>query len=191
MKSSRFTGTCQVPFVPFGPSPGSTGGVDVAAVGCTSRRSAPSVEPYCRHRHRARGRVGLVMGIVGVSDGLTQAQNKVLSPLSSVGTDIIVTRTVGATTTSGSSSTTTTTAPTGGGFGGGAGGGGGRGGGFFGPGAAEAVAAPQRHQPTERLGPSGSSKCHFVCFDRSFQTRPGRDPVHLRLLRPWHAHHVP
>src|SRR5450432_1836034 len=85
--------------------------------------------------------VGLVMGIVGVSDGLTQAQNKVLSPLSSVGTDIIVTRTVAATSTSTSgATTTTTTAPTGGGFGGGGGGfgggaggggGGGRGGGFF------------------------------------------------------------
>src|ERR1700686_4031721 len=78
--------------------------------------------------------VGLVMAIVGVSDGLTQAQNKVLSPLSSVGTDIIVTRTVGATSTSsGGSSTTTTTTPNGGGFGrGGAGGGpGGGGGGFF------------------------------------------------------------
>ena len=64
--------------------------------------------------------VGLVMGIVGVSDGLTQAQNKVLSPLSSVGTDIIVTRTVGATSTSstGSTTTTTTTTPAGG-FGGG------------------------------------------------------------------------
>ena len=64
--------------------------------------------------------VGLVMGIVGVSDGLTQAQNKVLSPLSSVGTDIIVTRTVDATSTSssGSTTTTTTTTPTGG-FGGG------------------------------------------------------------------------
>ena len=85
--------------------------------------------------------VGLVMAIVGVSDGLTQAQNKVLSPLSSVGTDIIVTRTVGATTASSSSSTTTTTAPGGGGgfFGGGGGGsggaGGGRGGGFFARGA--------------------------------------------------------
>src|ERR1700722_13017039 len=66
--------------------------------------------------------VGLVMGIVGVSDGLTQAQNKILSPLSSVGTDIIVTRTVDATTTSSASTTTTTTAPTGGGFGGGGGG---------------------------------------------------------------------
>jgi ABC-type lipoprotein release transport system permease subunit len=87
--------------------------------------------------------VGLVMGIVGVSDGLTQAQNKVLSPLSTVGTDIIVTRTVGATTaTPNSSTTTTTTTPGGfGGFGGGAAGGGapgggrGAGGGFFGGGA--------------------------------------------------------
>jgi ABC-type antimicrobial peptide transport system permease subunit len=82
--------------------------------------------------------VGLVMGIVGVSDGLTQAQNKVLSPLSSVGTDIIVTRTVDATPAASSGSTTTTTtttAPTGFGGGGSGGGGGGGGGGFFGAGA--------------------------------------------------------
>ncbi len=84
--------------------------------------------------------VGLVMGIVGVSDGLTQAQNKVLSPLSSVGTDIIVTRTVDATSTSSNASTTTTTTTTpAAGFGGGGGGaggpGGGGGGGFFGAGA--------------------------------------------------------
>ncbi|HVA99799.1 MAG TPA: hypothetical protein VNE42_00855 [Acidimicrobiales bacterium] len=51
--------------------------------------------------------VGLVMGIIGVSQGLSDAQNKVLSPLGSVGTDIIVTRTVALTT---STSTTTTTA---------------------------------------------------------------------------------
>jgi ABC-type antimicrobial peptide transport system permease subunit len=44
--------------------------------------------------------VGLVMGIVGVSDGLQNAQADVLSPLKSVGTDILVTRTVGATATS-------------------------------------------------------------------------------------------
>ena len=30
--------------------------------------------------------VGLVIGIIGVSNGLTDAQNQVLSPLSSVGT---------------------------------------------------------------------------------------------------------
>ena len=73
--------------------------------------------------------VGLVMGIIGVSDGLTRAQSDVLSPLSSVGTDIIVTRTVGAAS---SSSTAATASPSpsaqnNGGFGGG-------GGGFFAPG---------------------------------------------------------
>lgn len=47
--------------------------------------------------------VGLVMGIIGVSAGLSAAQNQALSPLSSVGTDIIVTRTVGATTTAAAS----------------------------------------------------------------------------------------
>ena len=74
--------------------------------------------------------VGLVMGIVGVSEGLSDAQNRILSPLGSVGTDIIVTRTVAPTT---SQTTTTTTTP--GGF---PGRGGGRygGGGFFAPGTA-------------------------------------------------------
>lgn len=51
--------------------------------------------------------VGLVIGIIGVSNGLTSAQNKVLSPLSSVGTDIIVTRTVAPATTDNSSSSST------------------------------------------------------------------------------------
>ena len=74
--------------------------------------------------------VGLVMGIVGVSEGLSDAQNRILSPLGSVGTDIIVTRTVAPTT---SQTTTTTTTP--GGF---PGRGGGRygDGGFFAPGTA-------------------------------------------------------
>jgi ABC-type antimicrobial peptide transport system permease subunit len=70
--------------------------------------------------------VGLVMAIVGVSQGLDQAQAQVLSPLTSVGTDILVTRTVGATssaTASASASPTATPAPNGR-----------RGGGFFGPG---------------------------------------------------------
>jgi len=75
--------------------------------------------------------VGLVMGIIGVSNGLSDAQNKVLSPLGSVGTDIIITRTVAPTT---STATTTTTIP---GFGGGGGGGGNfAGGGFAGGGGA-------------------------------------------------------
>lgn len=91
--------------------------------------------------------VGLVVGIIGVSNGLTDAQNKVLSPLSSVGTDIIVTRTVGATTASTSTTTTTTLPgvfPGGGGAGGG--GGGGAGGGFFGRGAVRGASAAQLSQ---------------------------------------------
>jgi ABC-type antimicrobial peptide transport system permease subunit len=73
--------------------------------------------------------VGMVIGIMGVSQGLDQAQKSVLAPLNSVGTDILVTRVIGAQPASTSSSvTTTTTAPNE--FARGAGGGGG----FFGPG---------------------------------------------------------
>jgi ABC-type antimicrobial peptide transport system permease subunit len=71
--------------------------------------------------------VGLVMGIIGVSAGLSAAQTHALSPLSTVGTDIIVTRTVGATAASTASPSPTPST-------GGPGGGGGGGGGFFGPG---------------------------------------------------------
>jgi len=73
--------------------------------------------------------VGLVMGIVGVSQGLDQAQHKVLSPLASVGTDILVTRTVAPTASGATPSTPASPAPNqagGGGFfaqGGGPGGG--------------------------------------------------------------------
>lgn len=42
--------------------------------------------------------VGLVVSIIGVSAGLSRAQDKVLSPLSSVGTDLVVTRTIAPTT---------------------------------------------------------------------------------------------
>jgi ABC-type antimicrobial peptide transport system permease subunit len=48
--------------------------------------------------------VGMVVGIIGVSEGLSTSQNRALSPLSSVGTDIVVTRTVAPTTVSSSSS---------------------------------------------------------------------------------------
>ena len=58
--------------------------------------------------------VGLVVGIIGVSNGLTNAQNKVLSPLSSVGTDIIVTRTVAPTNTSAGSSSSSSSSSGGG-----------------------------------------------------------------------------
>ena len=46
--------------------------------------------------------VGLVIGIIGVSQGLDQAQAKVLAPLSSIGTDVLVTRVVGASSTNAS-----------------------------------------------------------------------------------------
>lgn len=47
--------------------------------------------------------VGLVVGIIGVSEGLANSQSKALSPLSSVGTDIVVTRTVAPTDASSTS----------------------------------------------------------------------------------------
>jgi ABC-type antimicrobial peptide transport system permease subunit len=66
--------------------------------------------------------VGLVIGIIGVSQGLNDAQGKVLAPLSSIGTDILVTRVAG-TTTSASPSPTPTASENTGRFGGGGGGG--------------------------------------------------------------------
>jgi len=39
--------------------------------------------------------VGLVIGIIGVSQGLDYAQSHALAPLKSVGTDILVTRVAG------------------------------------------------------------------------------------------------
>jgi ABC-type antimicrobial peptide transport system permease subunit len=114
--------------------------------------------------------VGLVMAIIGVSQGLSDAQTKALSPLGSVGTDIIVTRTVAPTT---STATTTTTTPTDG-FGGGgagfAGGGAGGGGGFFtGRGGstlnssdAAALASANSSVITDlaKLGPAGTKFTH-------------------------------
>ena len=73
--------------------------------------------------------VGLVMGIIGVSAGLSAAQSSALSPLSTVGTDIIVTRTVGATSATGPSPSPSTGQRQGGGGGFFGGGGGGPGGG--------------------------------------------------------------
>ena len=55
--------------------------------------------------------VGLVIGIIGVSQGLDQAQAKVLAPLSSIGTDILVTRVVGATTTNATATPSPTPTP--------------------------------------------------------------------------------
>jgi ABC-type antimicrobial peptide transport system permease subunit len=73
--------------------------------------------------------VGLVIGIIGVSQGLADAQDQVLAPLQSVGTDILVTRVAGQTATP-AGTDTTTTAPTGGPGGGGGGFFGGRNGGL-------------------------------------------------------------
>src|SRR6476619_2383065 len=52
--------------------------------------------------------VGLVIGIIGVSQGLDDAQQKVLSPLSKVGTDVLVTRVAGATDAPAGSTPSTT-----------------------------------------------------------------------------------
>jgi ABC-type antimicrobial peptide transport system permease subunit len=52
--------------------------------------------------------VGLVIGIIGVSQGLDEAQAKVLAPLNSIGTDILVTRVVGATNTNATATPTPT-----------------------------------------------------------------------------------
>src|SRR3954471_15126172 len=56
--------------------------------------------------------VGLLIALIGVSQGLSQAQNKVLSPLSSVGSDILVTRVVGAAPTTSGASPSPTPSPT-------------------------------------------------------------------------------
>src|SRR3954451_1033970 len=82
--------------------------------------------------------VGLVIGIIGVSQGLDDAQTKVLSPLSKIGTDVLVTRVAAAPPTD--APTTSTTAAQNGFGGGNRGGnnalaictGGGGGAGFFG-----------------------------------------------------------
>jgi ABC-type lipoprotein release transport system permease subunit len=113
--------------------------------------------------------VGLVMGIIGVSAGLSDAQNKVLSPLSSVGTDIIVTRTVAPTT---STATTTTTTGAFGGGAGGAGGGGGGGGAFFGRGVAGAASLNSSDSTT--LASANSS----VLTDLAKLGKPGTKFTH-------------
>jgi ABC-type antimicrobial peptide transport system permease subunit len=52
--------------------------------------------------------VGLVIGIISVSEGLDDAQRDVLAPLESVGTDLLVTRVVGSRAAGGESATATT-----------------------------------------------------------------------------------
>ena len=93
--------------------------------------------------------VGLLIGLIGVSQGLATAQDKVLSPLSSVGSDILVTRVAGATASTpgvapspSASASADPNGRRGGGFGGGGGGFGG--GGFFGGGGGQAGALNQQ-----------------------------------------------
>src|SRR5437763_12022740 len=133
--------------------------------------------------------VGLVIGIIGVSQGLDDAQQKVLSPLSKVGTDVLVTRVAGATDAPAGSGSTTPTTPTtapqdqfgGQGFRGGAGGPGGPGG-FFGGGAGNA----QNQQDTaalltdndtvatdlSKLGPAGTKFTHDFFLSATLLTFP-------------------
>lgn len=94
--------------------------------------------------------VGLLIGLIGVSQGLATAQDRVLSPLSSVGADVLVTRVAGAAPTTPGTSPAPSPSPSasanangrrGGGFGGGGFGGGG---GFFGGGGGQANALNQQ-----------------------------------------------
>ena len=84
--------------------------------------------------------VGLLIALVGVSQGLSSAQAKVLSPLSSVGADVLVTRVAGA-TPNGSTATPSPTPNANGGAANGRAGFGGRG--FFAGGGGGAAALNQ------------------------------------------------
>lgn len=106
--------------------------------------------------------VGLVIGIIGLSQGLSEAQDAVLQPLSSIGTDILVTRVAGPTSTATPASTGVPN------------GGGGGGGGFFGPngGGGQATAANASDTAAllaensnvatdlSKLGPAGTQFTH-------------------------------
>jgi ABC-type antimicrobial peptide transport system permease subunit len=109
--------------------------------------------------------VGLVLGIIGLSQGLSEAQTAVLQPLSSIGTDILVTRVATSTATSNNN-----TQNNGGGFfanganGSGGGGGGGAGVSVNGANASDANAllAENSNVTTDlsKLGPAGTKFTH-------------------------------
>jgi len=136
--------------------------------------------------------VGLVIAIVGVSQGLDEAESQVLSPVADVSTDVLVTRVAGAppsagtprTTTSTSTSTTeavdpgAATAENGGALGGL-----GSAGGFFGGGAAAATlneqdaAALLSDNDTvltdlAKLGPAGTRFVHDFFLPATLLTFP-------------------
>ncbi|HWD25341.1 MAG TPA: hypothetical protein VG368_07730, partial [Acidimicrobiales bacterium] len=117
--------------------------------------------------------VGLVMGIIGVSNGLTDAQDRVLSPLGSVGTDIIVTRTV-APTTSATASSTNTGAVGNSGAGGAATSPPGGGGGFFGGSAGVRGASTLNAADTSTLLNANSS----ILTDLAKLGKPGTNFTH-------------
>ena len=111
--------------------------------------------------------VGLVLGIIGLSQGLSEAQTAVLQPLSSIGTDILVTRV--ATSTATSNGAPNGGAPNNGGGGffanpGGGGGGGGAAVGLNGANASDATAllAENSNVTTDlsKLGPAGTQFTH-------------------------------
>jgi ABC-type antimicrobial peptide transport system permease subunit len=124
--------------------------------------------------------VGLVTAIVGVSDGLSQAQNRILSPLGSVGTDLIVTRTVAPTT----STATTSPSQNGGGRGGGGGffasglGGGGGPGGASSLNASDATALLNANSSVltdlSKLGPAGTKFVHDFFVPGTLITFPSQ-----------------
>jgi len=133
--------------------------------------------------------VGLVIGIIGVSQGLSRAQNSVLSPLQAIGTDILVTRVAGATQTA----TGGTAGPAAGGFfgpgagGGGAGGGQGGGGGFatLNTSDASALLAEDSNVTTDlsKLGAAGTRFTHdfflsstLLSFDQQAVTETASVP---------------
>src|SRR6267378_3045621 len=103
--------------------------------------------------------VGLVLGIIGLSQGLSEAQTAVLQPLSSIGTDILVTRVATSTATGNGAQNNG-----GGFFGPNGGGGGGAGGGVNGANASDANAllAENSNVTTDlsKLGPAGTKFTH-------------------------------
>ena len=115
--------------------------------------------------------VGLVLGIIGLSQGLSEAQTAVLQPLSSIGTDILVTRVATSTaTTSGAPAGAAQNDGGGGFFGPTTGAGGGTGAGGRGAGGinaantadANALLAENSNVTTDlsKLGPAGTQFTH-------------------------------
>jgi ABC-type antimicrobial peptide transport system permease subunit len=110
--------------------------------------------------------VGLVLGIIGLSQGLSEAQTAVLQPLSSIGTDILVTRVATSTATGNGAQNNAAPNNGGGGFfaNGGGGGGGGAGAAVNGANASDANAllAENSNVTTDlsKLGPAGTKFTH-------------------------------